>query len=87
MMSRCHGSEIFSSKQTWRVSNMASLSITSLVSFFSGENKSLERGENHYRSDHINSFTYSSGIIRGECAASMKSKAYKVTVSVDECIN
>ena len=62
---------------------MASLSISSLASFFSGEQKSLERGENHYRSDHVESFTYSGGIIRGEVKASMKNKSYKVTVSVE----
>ena len=32
---------------------MASLSISSLASVFSGEQKSLERGENHYQSDHV----------------------------------
>ena len=57
---------------------MASLSISSLASFFSAEQKSLERGENHYRSDHAQSFTYSGGIIRGEVKASMKNKSYKV---------
>ena len=62
---------------------MASLSISSLASFFSGEQKSLERGENHYQSDHVQSFTYSGGIVRGEVIASMKNKSYKVTVSVE----
>ena len=62
---------------------MSSLSISSLASFFSGEQKSLDRGENHYRSDHVQSFTYSVGIIRGEVKASMKNKSYKVTVSVE----
>ena len=62
---------------------MASLSISSLASFFSGEQKSRDRGENHYRSDHVQSFTYSAGIIRGEVKASMKNKSYKVAVSVE----
>ena len=62
---------------------MASLAISSLASFFSGEQKSLERGKNHYRSDNVQSFTYSGGIIRGEVKASMKNKSYKVTVSVE----
>ena len=44
---------------------MAALSITSLVSFFGNEQKSLTRGENHYKSNHVESFTYSDGIIRG----------------------
>ena len=60
---------------------MAALSITSLVSFFGNEQKSLTRGENHYKSNHVESFTYSDGIIRGEVHASMKKNVYKVTVS------
>ena len=35
------------------------------TSFFSGEPKSIKRGENHYKSDHIESFQYSNGMIRG----------------------
>ena len=62
---------------------MALLSISSLASFFSGEQKSLERGEIHYRSDHVQSFIYSGGIIRGEVKGGMKNKSYKVTVSVE----
>jgi len=60
---------------------MAALSITLLVLFFGNEKKSLTRGENHYKSNHVESFTYSDGIIRGEVHASMKKKVYKVTVS------
>ena len=62
---------------------MASLAISSLASFFSGEQKALKRGESHYRSDHVQSFTTSGGIIRGEVKASMKNKSCKVTVSVE----
>lgn len=61
---------------------MASLSIASLVSFFAGEQKSIDRGENHYKSEHVESFSYSTGILRGEVHASMKKKVYKVTVSI-----
>ena len=60
---------------------MAALSITSLVSFFGNEQKSLTRGENLYKSNHVESFAYSDGMIRGEIDASMKKKSYKVTVS------
>ena len=60
---------------------MAALSITSLVSFFRNEQKSVSRGENHYKSNHVESFTYSDGIIRGEVHASMRNKVYKATVS------
>ena len=60
---------------------MASLTIASLLSFFAEEKKSIERGENHYKSYHIESVTYKEGVLRGEVHASMKKKVYKVTVS------
>ena len=60
---------------------MASLSIAALSSFFAGEQKSITRGENHYRSGHIDKLCYSQGVLRGQVHASMKNKAYKVTVS------
>ena len=47
---------------------------------FSGEQKLLDRGENHYRSDHVQSFTYSVRITGGEIQASMKNKNYKAAV-------
>ena len=59
---------------------MATLSIASLLSYFSDEKKSIKKGENHYKSDHVESFSYHEGILRGEVHASMK-KVYKVTVS------
>ena len=48
---------------------MASLRITSLLSFFSDENKSFKRGENHYQLGHVESITYLQGILRGEVHA------------------
>ena len=60
---------------------MAAITISALTSFFSGERKSIECGENHYKSDHVESFQYSNGIIRGLVHATMKEKSYKVTVS------
>ena len=59
---------------------MATLSIASLLSYFSEENKSIKKGENHYKSDNVESFSYE-GVLRGEVQASMKKKGYKVTVS------
>ena len=59
---------------------MAALSISSLASFFSDEQKFLARGKNHYQSNHIESFSFSDGVICG-VHASMKKKVYKVTVS------
>lgn len=60
---------------------MAMLSIVSLLSYFSEDKKSIKKGENHYKSDHVESFTYNRGILRGDIHASMKNKVYKVTVS------
>ena len=60
---------------------MASLSVASLSSFFSGEQKSISWEENNFRSGHVESFHYHQGIIRGQVKAIMKNKTYKVTVS------
>lgn len=60
---------------------MSALSISSLISFFGEEQKSITKGENHYKSGHVESFNYSQGILRGEVHASMRNKVYKVTVS------
>ena len=82
MTSHCLATKNLGLNKTFQRGVMAALSISSLVSFFSDEQKSLTRGENHYKSNHIESFTYSDGIIRGEVHASMKKKVYKVTVSL-----
>ena len=82
MTSHCVATKNLGLNKTFQRGVMAALSISSLVSFFSDEQKSLTRGENHYKSNHIESFTYSDGIIRGEVHASMKKKVYKVTVSL-----
>ena len=62
---------------------MAAISIFALTTFFSNEPKSISRGENHYKSGHIESFSYSDRVLRGSVHASMKNKSYKVTVSID----
>jgi len=54
-----------------------SLSISSLIAFFSDEKKSIKRGENHYKSDHIKSFNYQQGALRVEVHASMKKMSTK----------
>ena len=63
--------------------NMGPLSIFALTSFFSEEENSIKKGENHWKSGHVNYFAYSPGVLRGEIDASMKKKSYKVTVSCD----
>ena len=60
---------------------MAAIMISSLVTFFFDEPKSIKRGKNHFKLDHILSFSYCPGIINGKIQASMKDKAYKATVS------
>ena len=62
MTSRFHDTEILSSKQAAHTrQNMASLSIASLTSF-SEEKKSIRKGENHYKSDHLESLLYLQGV-------------------------
>ncbi|XP_067047822.1 uncharacterized protein [Acropora muricata] len=63
---------------------MATLSIASLLSFFLEEKKSIKKGENDFKSDHIEAFIYQQGVLRGEVHASMKQKVYKVTIYLDE---
>ncbi|KAM7440298.1 hypothetical protein ABFA07_010407 [Porites harrisoni] len=63
---------------------MATLSIASLLSFFSDEKKSIKKGENHFNSDHVEAFSYQQGVLRGEVHASMKKKVYKVTIYLDD---
>ena len=53
---------------------MAHISISVLASFFNDEPKSLSRGENHYDSGHVESFSYFPGVIRGSVKASMKNR-------------
>lgn len=84
MTSRFHGAKNLSSKQAPIRFKMATLSIASLFSFFSEEKKSIKKGENHFKSDHIEAFTYQQGVLRGEVHASMKQKVYKVTIYLDE---
>ena len=52
-----------------------------LLLIFQSESKSISRGENHFKSNHIDSYSYMPGILRGKVQASMKKKVYNVTVS------
>ena len=61
--SRCHGAEKLSSKQTRISIKMATLSIASLLSFFSDEKKSIKKRENHFNSDHVEAFSYQQGVV------------------------
>ena len=55
--------------------------IASLLSYYVDEPKSVDRGKNHYKSNHVEAFLYSAGSLRGNVHASMKARSYKVTVS------
>ena len=57
---------------------MAVLSISSLLFFFSDNQKSIKRGENHYKSNHIEAFVYDQNYITGKVHVSMKKKIYNV---------
>ena len=79
--SRYHSGNFFSKEETLRVTGMAALSITSLLSFNAEEQKSIKKGENYYKSGHVESFTYNQGVLRGDVHVSMTNKLYKFTVS------
>lgn len=51
---------------------MASLSIASLFSFFTEEKKSIRKGENHYKSGHVESFFMSQVFCGGKCTLAWK---------------
>ena len=65
---------------------MTLFSISSLLSYFEDEKKSIAKGENHVKSDHIECFMYNQGILRGKVHASMRSKVYEVAVRKLSCM-
>lgn len=65
---------------------MTLFSISSLLSYFEDEKKSIAKGENHVKSDHIECFMYNQGILRGKVHASMRSKVYEDTVRKLSCM-
>ena len=79
--SRFHGNQIFSSKQTYVKQDGGAVTIASLLSFFENENKSVLRGEYHFKSKYVESFSASQGVFKGQVHASMKKIVYNVTIS------
>ena len=59
-----------------------SFSIADLAKHYEDNNKGLSRGQNHYDSGHIISFTYDNRTIRAKCMASMKQICYAVQVCI-----
>ena len=41
------------------------LSITSLISFYKDDKKSVDRGENHYKSGHVQQCSLDEGVLTG----------------------
>ena len=48
------------------------ISLLHFTAFFQWEDKSIERGENHYKSGHVESFSYADGEIVGLVHASRR---------------
>jgi hypothetical protein len=61
---------------------MAVIGLCSIINFFDGENKLIQRGENSVDSKHILSASFDGtlGIVTGKVQASMRNKSYKVQV-------
>ena len=78
--SRFHGNQIFSSKQTHVKQNGGADNCFSAF-FLRNDDKSISQGENHVKSNHMESFSASQGVLKGRIHANMKKKAYNVTVS------
>ena len=58
-----------------------------MLVFFQGEDKSIERGENHYKSGHVERFSYADGEIVGHVHASRSGRdgTYE-TCSLSHCV-
>ena len=76
LTSRCHGSRIsVLNKLAQRKDGVAFNRFSSY--FLLWRKKLIERGENHHKSDHIESIDYQQGVLRGEVHASTKKKSTK----------
>ena len=47
------------------------VTIASLLSFFENENKTVSRGEYHFKSDNVESFSASQGVFKGQVHVSI----------------
>ena len=63
------------------------ISLLHFTAFFQGEDNSIERGENHYKSGHVESFSYADGEIVGLVHASRRERdvTYE-TCSLSHCV-
>ena len=49
--------DIYVTTRTWNSGTDMAISLLHFTTFFQGEDKSIERGENHYESGHVESFS------------------------------
>ena len=61
---------IYVTTHTWNSGTDMAISLLHFTAFFQGEDKSIERGENHYKSGHVESFSYADGEIVGDSESS-----------------
>ena len=73
--------------RTWNSGTDMAFSLLHLTAFFQGEDKSIERGENHYKLGHVESFSYDEGEIVGLVQASRRERdvTYE-TCSLSHCV-
>ena len=60
--------------RTWNSGTDMAISLLHFSAFFQGEDKSIERGENHFKSGHVESFSYDEGEIVGLVQASRRER-------------
>ena len=57
--------DIYVTTRTWNSGTDMAISLLHFSAFFQGEDKSIERGEKHFKSGHVESFSYADGKIVG----------------------
>ena len=62
------------------------ISLSDMMRFFKDEDKSVQRGENPYKSGHVLTCSVYEGQLVGSVRASMKDKIYRVVVSFAGCL-
>jgi uncharacterized Zn finger protein len=63
---------IYVTTHTWNPGTDMAISLFHFTAFYQGENKSIERAKNHYKSGHVEGFSYADGEIVGLVHASRR---------------
>ncbi|KAG5277758.1 hypothetical protein AALO_G00091050 [Alosa alosa] len=58
------------------------ISLLHFTTFFQGQEKSIDWGENHYKSGHVERFSYANGEIVGVVHASRRDRSYKASITL-----